>query len=78
MKNNLRNLLLSTLAFVGATTLALGTSPRIALASSRARVTLDTCPNPRPLWCAPGRESDLCNGGGGLWYIGCLNNGGQS
>jgi hypothetical protein len=78
MKRNLRHLLLSAFAFAGATALALGTSPRVAMASGRAKVVFETCPNGRPLWCAPGRESDLCNGGAGLWYFGCLNNGGQS
>jgi hypothetical protein len=78
MKSNLRNLLLSALAFAGTTALALGTSPKAAMAANRGKVMFETCANPRPLWCSPGSESDLCNGGGGLWYFGCVNNGGQS
>jgi hypothetical protein len=77
MKSNLRTLFLSSLAFAGAAALALGMSPRTALASTHARVAFSDCPNPRPLWCAPGRESDICVAGP-FWLGGCINNGGQS
>jgi hypothetical protein len=79
MKRNLRNLLVSTLAFLGASALTLGTSPKSALASSRSNPGFEKCNwGGLPLWCAPGVETDLCDGGNGAWYYGCLNNGGAS
>jgi hypothetical protein len=77
MNRGLRNLILSALAFAGAIMLALGTSPKPAMASSRTKAAFATCVNPRPLWCAPGQETDICVAGP-FWLSGCINNGGQS
>jgi hypothetical protein len=79
MKSNLGKLVCSTLAFAGAMTVALGSSPRIAMGSSTASATFENCGwGGLPLWCAPGREADLCSTGAGTWLYGCVNNGGAS
>jgi hypothetical protein len=76
--NNRPKLFFSALAFASAFALAIGTSPNVAMASDPGKVVFESCPGMRPIWCAPGTESDMCNSGAGVWYFGCINNGGAS